>query len=363
MTTAPAEQKQSIVEYETEHGKIKLSPSIIKKYLVSGDASKVSEQEVMMFLSLCKYQRLNPFLREAYLIKFGQEPATIVTGKETFTKRAAASEICKGWEAGIVVVGTDDEIKKREGTLKLPQETLIGGWARIHRGDWNVPFENTVSLEEYQRRKKDGTLMANWKNMPATMIRKVALVQALREAFPENFQGMYSPEEMPVEDKNLEQAPIEPPKDEPPKEEKPQKNSKNTPKNITKEQKNKINTLFEEKQMDTDELKELVSEALGKQVESINNLTYEEANTVITALESYERKEETETETEDNFVTEDQTAKVTELCGVLQWGSDALHDFIENETRFGGITFPDDFTYEAADELIEKIEEQVEQIE
>jgi hypothetical protein len=28
------------------------------------------------------------------------------------------------------------------------------------------------------------------------MIRKVALVQALREAFPEDFGGLYSPEEM-----------------------------------------------------------------------------------------------------------------------------------------------------------------------
>ena len=38
------------------------------------------------------------------------------------------------------------------------------------------------------------------------MIRKVALVQALREAFPEDFQGMYSAEEMNV---------VEPEADEP----------------------------------------------------------------------------------------------------------------------------------------------------
>jgi hypothetical protein len=29
------------------------------------------------------------------------------------------------------------------------------------------------------------------------MIRKVALVQALREAFPEDYSGLYSPEEIP----------------------------------------------------------------------------------------------------------------------------------------------------------------------
>jgi uncharacterized protein CbrC (UPF0167 family) len=37
---------------------------------------------------------------------------------------------------------------------------------------------------------------ALWKTMPATMIRKVAIVQALREAFPETLSGMYSEDEI-----------------------------------------------------------------------------------------------------------------------------------------------------------------------
>ena len=35
-----------------------------------------------------------------------------------------------------------------------------------------------------------------WAKMPATMIRKVAIVSALREAFPDKFQGMYDQSEM-----------------------------------------------------------------------------------------------------------------------------------------------------------------------
>lgn len=38
-----------------------------------------------------------------------------------------------------------------------------------------------------------------WVKMPATMIRKVALVQGLREAFPDKFQGMYDQSEMGTE--------------------------------------------------------------------------------------------------------------------------------------------------------------------
>ncbi|WP_422446011.1 phage recombination protein Bet [Thermoanaerobacterium sp. DL9XJH110] len=196
------------VEYETDTGKIKLSPAIVKQYLVNGEAEKVTDQEVMMFLALCKFQKLNPFLREAYLIKFGNKPATIVTGKETFTKRAAKNELCTGWQAGVIILKKDGQIEKRNGTLVLPGEELVGGWARVSRKDWKEPLEITVSLSEYLRKKEDGTPMRNWREMPATMIRKVALVQALREAFPETFQGMYSPEEMSIDDSQLSEKPI-----------------------------------------------------------------------------------------------------------------------------------------------------------
>lgn len=201
--------KNGIVEYETDSGKVKLSYETVKKYLVSGDPSKVTDQEVMMFIALCKYQKLNPFLREAYLIKYSDEPATIVTGKETFTKRAAKNELCAGWQAGVIVIDKDGKTQQRNGTLVLPGENLVGGWARIIRKDWKEPLEITVSLNEYIRCRRDGQPTRNWKEMPATMIRKVALVQALREAFPEDFQGMYSPEEMPIDDSQLPEKPVE----------------------------------------------------------------------------------------------------------------------------------------------------------
>lgn len=196
-----------VVKYQTEQGDVELSTSTIKQYLVSGNG-KVTDQEVLMFLNLCKYQKLNPFLREAYLIKFGDQPATIVTGKEVFTKRAAKKPEYDGSDAGIIV-RKGDEILYRPGTMSTKEETLIGGWAEVYRKDWKRPVRSEVSLDEYQRFKKDGSLMPNWKSMPATMIRKVALVQALREAFPEDLGGMYSQEEMPVDDSKLETKAID----------------------------------------------------------------------------------------------------------------------------------------------------------
>jgi phage recombination protein Bet len=172
-----------------------LSIEIIKKYI----CPKATDQEAYMFMQLCKMQCLNPFLREAYLIKYGDEPATTITGKETFTKRADALPQYDGFKAGIIVKDSGNQATYREGSFVAPGETLLGGWAEVFRKDRAQSFRNEVSLTEYERKKKDGSLMSSWKTMPATMIRKVPLVQSLREAFPDEFGGMYSPEEMPVD--------------------------------------------------------------------------------------------------------------------------------------------------------------------
>lgn len=184
-----------LVEYESNGEMVKLSPNMIKKYLVSGGGN-VTDGEVMMFMSLCRYQHLNPFLKEAYLIKFGSnDPATIVTGKDVFTKRADANPNYKGKKAGIVVQKKDGSVEEREGTMVLTEEKLVGGWAKVFIKD-KEPEYQSVSFDEYAGKKKDGTLNSQWSKKPATMIRKVAVVQALREAFPDRFQGLYAQEEM-----------------------------------------------------------------------------------------------------------------------------------------------------------------------
>ncbi|URN40881.1 phage recombination protein Bet [Peptoniphilus genitalis] len=178
-----------MVKYEAGGQEIQLTQSDVKNFLVTGDAEKVTDKEFKLFLELCKAQKLNPFLREAYLIKFGND-ANIITSKDVFLKRARANESFRGFKAGIIVQ-SEKEIEKREGTFYLKgQENLVGGWASIYIKDWDVPFDHTVALTEFNK----GT--ATWKNMPAIMIRKVALVQALREAFPDDLSQLYAAEEM-----------------------------------------------------------------------------------------------------------------------------------------------------------------------
>lgn len=194
------------IEYTSNGETVKLSPGIIRNYLVNGNGA-VTDQEIGMFLNLCRFQHLNPFLREAYLIKFGNNPATMVTGKEVFTKRAKRNPSYRGHKAGIITMGIDGDVTEREGTFKRPDDKLAGGWAEVYIDGFDTPLKMTVSMDEYVGRKKDGEINGQWASKPATMIRKVALVQALREAFPEDFSGLYSEEEIAT-DYPLDEAPV-----------------------------------------------------------------------------------------------------------------------------------------------------------
>ena len=72
-------------------------------------------------------------------------------------------------------------------------EKLVGGWAKAYRKDRSRPFYEEVKLSEYDTKK------SLWATKPATMIRKVALVHALRESFPATFGSLYDESEVPVD--------------------------------------------------------------------------------------------------------------------------------------------------------------------
>jgi len=188
---SPQSQPERQREAEQE-----LTVDVIKKYI----NPDVTDEEAYVFLQLCKAQGLNPFIGEAHLIKYKGSPAKMVVGKDVFLKRAEKNPAFDGFKAGIIIRNKDGEIEHREGTVLYGgEEELIGGWARVHRKDRKIPFYNEVSLSEYKQYKKDGTVQKMWREKEATMIRKVPLVQSLREAFPGDLGGLYDSSEMGVE--------------------------------------------------------------------------------------------------------------------------------------------------------------------
>lgn len=200
-----------LVEFTANGEKVKLSPAIVRSYLVNGNGN-ITDQEVVYFINLCKSQGLNPFIKDCYLIKYGNtQPAQMVVSKDVFLKRAERNEQFDGLEAGIIVLNQDGEVIYRKGTFYLKdREELVGGWADVYRKNIAHPTHVEVTFDEYAGKKSDGTLNSQWSSKGATMVRKVALTQALRETFPNDYQQMYSEEEMNV-DMKLDETPIEQP--------------------------------------------------------------------------------------------------------------------------------------------------------
>lgn len=184
------------VSYALANGdNITLDAETVKNYLTNGNG-EVTDKEVAMYVQLCKAQQLNPFLKEAYLIKYSdKQPASIVVSKDAFTKRAEAHPQYDGMKSGIIVMSKDGKITEREGAFHLPNENVVGGWARVYRKDKKTETYDSVAYDEYAVRDGNGNINTMWRTKPATMIQKVAEVHALRKAFPERLSGMYVEEE------------------------------------------------------------------------------------------------------------------------------------------------------------------------
>ncbi|MCK4646644.1 MAG: phage recombination protein Bet [Candidatus Aminicenantes bacterium] len=158
-------KKDSLMKEESK-ALMKVTAETIKKYI----CPDATDQEIELFKNQCKMFQLNPFKREIYLIKYASYPADIVVGYQVYLKRADRSKQWDGMESG-----TKGSLKKKD----------LVGWVKVYRKDWKRPLCHEVDFEEYAKRRKDGSLTKFWAKMPKTMIKKVAVSQGYRLAFPD----------------------------------------------------------------------------------------------------------------------------------------------------------------------------------
>jgi len=155
-----------------------------------------TDENAMKFLQKCIWQNLNPFIGDCYLItynntKTGKQDMSMVVSKDVFLKRSASNPNYEGFEAGIIVrIGKELKLDYREGSVYIKgEEELIGGWAKVYIKGLR-PIRAEVLVAEYHSGK------ALWLTKTSTMIRKVALSQAMREAHPLELQGFYDGSEI-----------------------------------------------------------------------------------------------------------------------------------------------------------------------
>lgn len=190
-----------IVKYKADSGRdVQLTPETVLGYIVSGDGAP-SPKEVVAFMAMCQARKLDPLAGDAYMVCYkgplGPKTSVIVS-KDYYLQTACRQPDFDGFEAGVVVATHGGALEKRKGALvstNPARETLVGGWAKVYSTKRSHPSEAVVSLAEYS------TGRSMWRpadkgGKPATMIRKVALVQALREMYPAQFVGLYDKAEM-----------------------------------------------------------------------------------------------------------------------------------------------------------------------
>ena len=132
-----------------------------------------------LFVATARECCLNPVKREVYAVtyndyKSGEKKMNIITGYEVYLKRAERTGKLNGWECH-----TDGQGNQMKAVVT------------IDRKDWEHPFKHEVYMSEYNTGK------SLWATKPITMLKKVAMAQAFRLAFPDELGGMpYTSDEL-----------------------------------------------------------------------------------------------------------------------------------------------------------------------
>lgn len=148
-------------------------------------AKGATDHEFAMFANFCKATGLNPMKREAWFIKVG-EKVQIMTGINGYWQIANSHPMFDGAETGMIN-------SNGEWVKTVAGNDFIGAWCKVYRKDRRLPMEGEALLSDY---KKNSGL---WTSSPRIMIKKVAQSIALRQAFSQELNGIYTAEEMPEE--------------------------------------------------------------------------------------------------------------------------------------------------------------------
>lgn len=228
--------------------------TLIKNTLAKG----ANEDELKIFLYLAKQYDLDPFKREIWFTKYGNQ-TNIMTSRDGYLKYAQSHPEFGGLISFVVHEGDEFQIDAAEYKITHKFGTrrgrIIGSWARCDRKN-KRPFISYVSFEEYNQNN------IIWRKYPSAMIQKVAEVFVLKRAFGIN--GLVTKEEIGDDtiDNKADNIEI-------------QKHM------MERDQKTTIWELAQSKDMSVDNLKQLVVKEFDT---PLSYLTYEQASELIEKL-------------------------------------------------------------------------------
>src|SRR5262245_34272155 len=117
------------IAYKSDGKLVKLDYGTVKDVICKGQQG-LTDGEVMLFMRFCQHMEANPFIGDAYLVKYKESmPAANVVGVGYHEKKADSYKEFQGIESGIIVEDEDGQEHDKTGCHLSKRETLVGGWA------------------------------------------------------------------------------------------------------------------------------------------------------------------------------------------------------------------------------------------